>query len=177
MATTTTNLGLTLPDYTDTADIKDINDNMTTIDTAIGSLNSAVGMPYSNSNSLASRVGTLESSVTWGRIQFSPIDFTRQSKTLSYDELKTAEEVIVATASSSNASTATVFGPYRRLAGFDSTYQYMFAYLEGGISSFETGYTFAADCQINWEEGWIFIRNSLKGDVMPNRWLIAIFYR
>lgn len=63
MATTTAHLGLKKPDYTDTADIKDINDNMDAIDTAINNLNTAVGIPYSNANSLATRVGSLERSV------------------------------------------------------------------------------------------------------------------
>ena len=38
MATTTTNLGLTKPAYTDDADVMDINGNMDVIDAAVGAL-------------------------------------------------------------------------------------------------------------------------------------------
>lgn len=44
MATTTTNLGLTKPDYTDAADIAVINTNMDTVDTAITATKSDLGI-------------------------------------------------------------------------------------------------------------------------------------
>ena len=42
MATTTANLGLTKPDYTEKADIAVINDNMDKIDTGVQNMNIAM---------------------------------------------------------------------------------------------------------------------------------------
>lgn len=44
MATTTDNYGLTKPEYSDTADIMDINGNMDTVDAALGGLGSAIAI-------------------------------------------------------------------------------------------------------------------------------------
>lgn len=54
MATTTTNLGLTKPAYTETADISVINTNMDTIDTAIKSLQDTVATKTSNTGTVTS---------------------------------------------------------------------------------------------------------------------------
>ena len=57
MATTTTNLGLTKPAYTEQADISVINSNMDTIDSAIGTLQSQILTLQSSIESLESQVG------------------------------------------------------------------------------------------------------------------------
>ena len=44
MATNTENYGLTKPEYSDTADIMDINGNMDTVDAALGGLGSAIAI-------------------------------------------------------------------------------------------------------------------------------------
>lgn len=56
MATTTTNLGLTKPAYTETADISVINTNMDTIDTAIKNLQDTVSGHTSSISSLQNSV-------------------------------------------------------------------------------------------------------------------------
>ena len=68
MAQTTTNLGLTKPDYSETADIAVINSNFQTLDDVIGAWDtSSAGMNGTIKDivsSNVSRIGSLESSVT-----------------------------------------------------------------------------------------------------------------
>lgn len=53
MATTTTNLGLTKPAYSDTADIADINGNMDIIDQAIAGTDNAIAIMANNNTHTA----------------------------------------------------------------------------------------------------------------------------
>lgn len=53
MSTTTTNLGLTKPAYSDTADIADINGNMDIIDQAIASTDNAIAIVSNNNTHVA----------------------------------------------------------------------------------------------------------------------------
>ena len=59
MATTTTNLELTMPSYDETADIAVINANMETIDSAFGSLGSTVSTHTSQINTLNTSVSRI----------------------------------------------------------------------------------------------------------------------
>lgn len=56
MATTTTNLGLKKPAYSDSADVKDFNDNMDTIDTAVGTINDKIANMFVQKSATFSNV-------------------------------------------------------------------------------------------------------------------------